>query len=195
MRRKEFLNGCSACGALGLFKFLNLDEAGALKSSGMIQDDKNSDDIIPVNRDQIIELLKYIDTSVSESQKKKIFSRLGYGCLYSRGLDKWVNSFKENQDEFFDRVQRDESQYWEKLEYDKEKSVITLIGRKVKTCACDYSKSDPPIAVKVFRRRCSDCSLAGNAKSGSMNRSFWVGKGAQQRFSSGNLLVVLFAAS
>jgi hypothetical protein len=144
MKRKEFLGGCSACGALGLFKFLNLDEAGALKSSGMIQDDKNSDDIIPVNRDQIIELLKYIDTSVSESQKKKIFSRLGYGCLYSRGLDKWVNSFKENQDEFFDRVQRDESQYWEKLEYDKEKSVITLIGRKVKTCACDYSKSDPP---------------------------------------------------
>jgi hypothetical protein len=144
MKRKEFFNGCGACGALAFFEFLNLGNVSALKPAGMIQDNKSSPDTIPVNREQIIQLLKYIDTSLSESGKRKIFYKLGYCCLYSRGTDKWISSFKENQDEFFNRVQRDESKYWEKLEYDKEKSVITLIGRKVESCACEYSKSDMP---------------------------------------------------
>jgi len=144
MKRNEFLNGCSACGALALFKITGLDEAQFHKDENAIQDTKDDPDTIAINRAQILTLLGYIDTSVSESQKKKIFSKLGSECLYSRGLDKWVNGFKDNQDEFFDRVQRDESKYWEKLEYDKGKSVITLIGRKVTSCACEYSKTENP---------------------------------------------------
>ena len=120
MKRKEFLNGC---GAFALFEFFDPDRTKVLNSPEVIQDTKDDPDVIPVNRDQIVQLLKYIDSSVSESQKKKIFSRLGYGCLYSRGLDKWVVSFKDKQNDFFDRVQRDESKYWEKLIYDIAKSL------------------------------------------------------------------------
>lgn len=140
MKRKDFLNGCSACGAVALFDLFHLDKLSG-EGKSLIQEGPSD---IPVNRDQIIKLLQFIDTSVDEPSKEKIFNKLGTECLYSRGYNKWVLGFKDNQDEFFARVQRGQSTFWEKLEYDKEKSVITLVGKVVKSCACDYSKSDPP---------------------------------------------------
>jgi hypothetical protein len=140
MKRKDFLNKCASCGALSL---LGLFYTGKV-NAGEINIKKEDDDGEPMNKTQIRQLLRFIDASVDEPDKKNIFSRLGYECLYSRNYDKWINSFKENTDEFFNRVQRGESKYWEQLEYDKEKSVITLVGRKFQTCACDYGKCDQP---------------------------------------------------
>ncbi len=99
---------------------------------------------IPMNEHQIRMVLKYIDTSVNKKDKAGIFEKMGHECLYSRNLDQWILSFKDNHDEFFDQVKRGESSYWEKLEYNKETSVITLVGREFQTCACAYGKGDTP---------------------------------------------------
>jgi len=140
MKRKEFLNTCGACGALSLLGFLGLSNISA---QGGITKEKNTDSE-PMNKTQIIELFKFIDSSINETDRKTIFNKLGVLCLYSRNYDKFLVGFKNNPDEYFNRVKRGESKYWDKLEYDKSKSVITLIGKKSQTCVCEYGKSEQP---------------------------------------------------
>ena len=140
MKRKEFLNKCSTCGALSLIGLFNIDTVYAQENS-IKKDDTDGE---PMNKNQVRQLLKFIDSSINKSDKKKIFSKLGIECLYTRNLDKWVVSFKNNQEEFFNRVKRGGSKYWEKLEYDKEKSVITLVGRKFQSCVCEYGQCNEP---------------------------------------------------
>jgi hypothetical protein len=140
MDRKEFINKCSSCGALSP---LGLFHATKTKAQGtnVKKDDESSE---PMNKSQVQEVLKFIHTSVKESEKEKIFNKLGTECLYSRGYDNWIISQRDNLDEYFNRVQRGESTYWEKLEYDKGNSVIALVGRKFQTCVCEYGKCDNP---------------------------------------------------
>jgi len=140
MKRKEFLNKCSSCGALSLIGLLRMDNVNA-QGNNMKEDNSDSEQ---VNKNQVRQLLKFIDTEINESDKKKIFNKLGTECLYSRNYDKWVIGFRDQQEEFFNRVKRGESKYWEKLEYDKDKSVITLIGRKFQTCICEYGQCEEP---------------------------------------------------
>ena len=141
MKRKEFITACSSCGALSLLGFLNPDKSYTHE----ISKDNTSSDYENINKIQVLQLLKFIDSSINESDKEKIFNKLGYECLYSRNYDKWILSFRDNLDEFFNRVQRGESKYWEQLTYNKEKSVITLVGRKLQTCVCEYGHcTNPP---------------------------------------------------
>jgi hypothetical protein len=140
MKRTEFLNKCCTCGALSLLGLLNLDKVNAQEKSvkNAIADGEE------INKNQVQQLLRFIDSSIKKTDREKIFSKLGYECLYSRNYDKWVAGFKDHQDEFFNRVKRGESKYWEKLEYDKENSVITLVGRKSQSCVCEYGKCNEP---------------------------------------------------
>ena len=140
MKRKEFLSKCSNCSALSLLGLSGIDKYYDHEASQQKDDQDNE----PMNKSQVRQLLKFIDSSINESDKEKIFNKLGTECLYSRELDKWVISFKDNQEEFFSRVKRGESKYWEKLEYDKDASKITLVGRKFQTCVCEYGQSDRP---------------------------------------------------
>ncbi|MGD1044615.1 MAG: hypothetical protein ABR936_04690 [Bacteroidota bacterium] len=140
MDRKDFLHTCSSCGALSLLGLLNIESVSAQENTKKRDDVDNSQ----VNKNQVRQLLKFIDSSINESDKERIFQRLGFECLYSTNFDKWVIIFKDKQDEFFNRVKRGESKYWEKLKYDKEKSIITLIGRKGQTCACQFGRCYQP---------------------------------------------------
>ena len=140
MKRIEFINKCGTCGIVSLLTLFNLDKASAQENNST-KDDTDSESM---NKSQIKQLLKFIDSSINESDKEKIFNKLGFECLYSRNYDKWIISFREQQDEFFDRVKRGESKYWEKLDYDKDKSVITLVGRKFQSCVCEYGQCDEP---------------------------------------------------
>jgi hypothetical protein len=92
----------------------------------------------------VMKLLKFIEANFDEPTREKIFSNLGYECLYSRGLDKWIQSFKANPDSFFDRVNTGQSKYWERLEYDKENSKIKVISRKFVSCNCAYAQCPEP---------------------------------------------------
>lgn len=140
MKREEFIKKSGTCGALSLLGLFNLNQGFARKNIGE-QDQTDSE---PMNKKQVRQLLKFIDSSVNEQDKESIFNKLGTECLYSRNYDQWVIGFRDNLDEYFNRVKRGESKYWEKLEYDKDKSVITLVGRKFQTCVCEYGQCDQP---------------------------------------------------
>jgi hypothetical protein len=147
MNRKDFLNKCSTCGAISLIGLFNFEKVFAQENRSKSEDFEGE----PMNKTQIRNLLKFIDTSIKGRDKEKIFQMLGKECLYSRNIDKWVISFKDNQEEFFNRVNRGDSKYWEKLEYDKEKSVITLVGRKFQSCTCEYGQcSEPPKSLCIY---------------------------------------------
>jgi hypothetical protein len=137
MKRKDFLNKCGACSAVSLLGLFGFDTAIA-------QTANNNSDSEPMNQKQITQLLKFIDSSIDESDKEKIFHELGVECLYSRNYDKGLIKFRDNLDEYFNRVKRGESKYWDKLEYDKEKSIITLVGKKRENCACQYGQCEQP---------------------------------------------------
>ena len=140
MKRKEFIDRCCTCGALSLLGFCSPQ---GVSGKAATTEQKDSDSI-PMNKDQIRAVMKFIDSSVNESDKARIFQKMGTECFHSRHMEGWVNRFKDNQDEFFDRVKRGESTYWEKLEYDKKHSVITLVGREVSACACQYGQGEQP---------------------------------------------------
>ena len=150
MERKEFINKCGACGALSLLGFLGINQTKAQDNSTK----KENSDSETMNKTQIRQLFKFIDSSVNEQDKKRIFEELGILCLYSRGYDKYLTSLKNNTDEYFDRVKRGESKYWDKLEYDKKNSVITLVGKKITKCNCEYGQCEnPPKAL------CTSCCV------------------------------------
>jgi hypothetical protein len=140
MKRKEFIDRCCTCGALSLLGLYSPQTV----SGKAVATEQSASDNIPMNKDQIKALMKFIDESINESDKAKIFQKLGTECFHSRNTESWVNRFKDNPDELFDGVNRGESKYWEKLEYDKEKSVIRLVGREVSACACQYSQCEQP---------------------------------------------------
>ena len=141
MDRKRFLTECWSCGALSFLGLLRSDKVNAQEKSIK----KSNIDGEKINKNQIQQLLKFIDSSINKKDRERIFNKLGYECLYSRNYDKWILSFKDKQDEFFNRVKRGESKYWEKLEYDKKNSVITLTGKKFQSCVCEFSQCiEPP---------------------------------------------------
>lgn len=140
MKRKEFLTKCGSCGALSLLGFLGINETLA---SGNRRGNSDSE-TEQMNKVQIQEILRFIDNSINEPEKERIFNELGRQCLYSRGYDKYLAGYHDNQDEYFNKVKRGESKYWEKLEYDKSASIISLIGKKSTTCVCEYGHCNQP---------------------------------------------------
>ncbi|MGD1044693.1 MAG: hypothetical protein ABR936_05095 [Bacteroidota bacterium] len=98
-----------------------------------------------MNPEQVKRIIKFIDSSQSETIKENIFSRLGYECFYSRKLDEWIGSFSGNVQTFLDRVNIEKkSKYCETLEFDEERTVLTLTGKKVNGCACAFADTPQP---------------------------------------------------
>jgi hypothetical protein len=147
MNRQQFINlGCS-CGVLSFFV--------PRKASGQNENlEPPAKKHVPqeMNREQVINILKFIDASQSESIKESIFSHLGYECFYSRNLDKWIKPYTENVQAFLDRVNIEhKSTYWERLEFNADGTVLELTGKKVEGCACAFADcSEPPKSLCTY---------------------------------------------
>jgi hypothetical protein len=104
---------------------------------------------VPINQDQINNLLNYIDYSQKESVKDALFTRLGYECFYSRDRTKWIDQYKGNLQEFIDSINiLHKSKYWERLILSADGKQIILTGKEVNGCACSYSAGkNPPLSL------------------------------------------------
>ncbi len=88
-----------------------------------------------LNPQQMRNVFVYIDSNQSEEVKKDIFGKLGQECFYS--LKGWVDSIGNNIQKLMDDVNvRDLSPYWEKLQFNEDRSVLYLTGKKVGKCVC-----------------------------------------------------------
>jgi predicted ArsR family transcriptional regulator len=147
MNRQEFINlGCS-CGILSYF-FPHI-------ASGQNENLKPlAKKHIPqeMNHEQVKNILKFIDASCSESIKESIFGQLGNECFYSRNLDKWIETYTDDVQGFLDRVNiENKSTYWERLEFNADRTVLELTGKKVVGCACAFADcSQPPKSLCTY---------------------------------------------
>jgi hypothetical protein len=96
--------------------------------------------IVPVDTRQIQNVLYFVETSMEETVKKSIFERLGYEHTTDTGFKNWINGYKNNVQRFFDKVNSNKDTYWEKMEYDPERSTIRITGKPVDKCACAYAQ-------------------------------------------------------
>jgi hypothetical protein len=97
-----------------------------------------------LNAQQMRNVFAYIDSNQSEEVKKDIFGKLGQECFH--GLKEWVDSIgRHNIQKVIDDVNiRDLSPYWEKLQFDEDKSILYLTGKKVASCACALGNVENP---------------------------------------------------
>jgi hypothetical protein len=143
MERRTFFKTSCACGMLSL---LNTSPFISQAEELVQQDETKKHVPQGLNQEQVKRIIKFIDASQSEPIKESIFSQLGFECFYSRKLDGWIENYVGNVQAFLDRVNVEKkSKYWEKLEFNKERTVLTLVGKKVDGCACAFSDiTEPP---------------------------------------------------
>ncbi|MDP3445191.1 MAG: hypothetical protein Q8T08_20210, partial [Ignavibacteria bacterium] len=56
----------------------------------------------------------------------------------------WIISFKNDLKSFFDRVNSNKSEQWERIEYNPEISAIKITGRPADRCACPFAQATNP---------------------------------------------------
>ena len=102
-----------------------------------------------MNQKQIRNLLKFVDSSQSEAVKESVFGELGYECFYARDLDKWIGPFVGDVQAFLDSINiHHKSRYWERLEFNADRTALVLTGKKVLGCACAFADcAQPPRAL------------------------------------------------
>jgi len=102
-----------------------------------------------MNQEQVKNILKFIDASQSEAVKDSIFSQLGHECFYARRLDEWIKQYSGDVQAFLDRVNvQHASKYWERLEFNEDRTILVLTGKKVEGCACAFADcAQPPLAL------------------------------------------------
>ena len=148
MDRKEFCKttcglGIGTCVAFGLLSGGNVTAAEKL-----VQDATKGTPVVPADQRQVQNLLRFVDSSMNESAKKKIFERLGFEHTTSEKYINWINGYKKDLRSFFDLVNSNKDTYWEKIEYDPDLSAIKVTGRIVDKCACSYAQCEnPPVSL------------------------------------------------
>jgi hypothetical protein len=107
---------------------------------------------LPVSREQVIGVLKWLDGSADESLRAAVFARWGRECFVARNLDKWALRHRADFEGFVAWVNRGESRFWEKIDYDKTAGTVKVTGRKSSHCACAWAQcAEPP---KSLCRHC-----------------------------------------
>jgi len=147
MNRKKFFKttcglGIGSCAGFGVLSNGNLFASAIQDTNETIKTP-----VIPVDARQIQNLLCYIDSSMDESTKQKIFEKLGYEHTTKDSFIKWINGYKNNLKSFFDDINNhtNPESDWEKIKYDPELSEIKITGKPADRCACPYAQeANPP---------------------------------------------------
>jgi|AMWB02.1.fsa_nt_gi hypothetical protein len=140
MERLTFIKSSCVC---GLFSLLP-DTGFSGQTTDQDQTSKKSA-AIDMSPKQVQEILKFIDTSFDDPVREKVFNRLGYECFHSRQMDKWIGRYTGNVQSFLDWVNVEKkSVYWESLEFNEDRSVLKLTGKKVEGCACAFADCPNP---------------------------------------------------
>ncbi len=108
--------------------------------------------LIKMNQDQVVKILGYIDSSQNEESKKDIFCRLGYECFACGHSKEWALNFHGDIQRFLDEVNIEgKSSYWEKLEFNADKTILYLTGKKTSRCVCPFgSTAAPPQSLCLY---------------------------------------------
>jgi len=137
MKRNDFIKKCTACGVMS---FVAFSLPGKQSDPKEVNNDK-SKPALNINPEQIIKIIRFVDKDMDESVKQHFFTRLGQECFHCTNAEKWLKSMDLNS--LLDFVNSGKSSRWERLEYDTDKSILKIIGRKA-PCSCAFAQVDQP---------------------------------------------------
>ncbi len=101
--------------------------------------------LIEMNKEQVVKILTYIDAAQVEAVKADIFCRLGDDCFALGHSKEWILGYQNDVQKFLDHVNIDDkSPYWEKLEFNEDKTILYLTGKKVSRCVCSFGNTSTP---------------------------------------------------
>ena len=139
MNRKNFFKKSCSIG-IGSCVGFSLLSKGNLFAAAQDNKETKGTPVVPVDTRQVQNVLIYVETTMEEIVKKNVFERLGYEHTTNPGFKNWIDGYKSNVKSFFDMVNSNKDTYWEKMEYDPEKSTIKITGKIVDKCACPYAQ-------------------------------------------------------
>jgi hypothetical protein len=140
-RMKFFKTACGAgIGSCAAFGLLSKDDLYAADKQDVPL--TRSTPVVPVDARQVQNVLSYIDSSMDESVKERVFGRLGYEHTTKDGFKNWIAKNKSDVKTFFDMINSNKDNYWEKIEYNPETSAIKITGRIADKCACSYAQCE-----------------------------------------------------
>jgi hypothetical protein len=101
--------------------------------------------LIEMNREQVVKIMKYIESSQNEQTKKDIFCQLGNECFTCGHSKEWGMSFCNNPQKLLDEVNIEgKSPYWEKLEFNEDRTILYLTGKETDRCVCAFGRIENP---------------------------------------------------
>jgi hypothetical protein len=101
--------------------------------------------LIEMNKEQVVKILGFIDATQDEKTKKDIFCELGNECFALGHSKEWGMSFQNNYQKLLDEVNVEKvSPYWEKLEFNADKSILYLTGKRTSRCVCAFGNTRNP---------------------------------------------------
>jgi hypothetical protein len=134
--RKEFLGKCAAASTTGLLCCMGHAEEPANRPSSYDPEElKQAKERADAAGDRFAQLIKAIESSVPEVQRKQLLHGLGNWCAstYRATL---IDRFKGNIHGFIEEAQRS---WMTEVHYDEAKGEIHVVG-KWPTCACPLVK-------------------------------------------------------
>lgn len=100
---------------------------------------------IEMNKEQVVKILDYIDSSQNDEVKRDIFCQLGNECFALGHSREWGMSYSDDIQRLLDDINiHGKSPYWEKLEFNNDNSILFLTGKKVNRCVCAFGNCKAP---------------------------------------------------
>ncbi len=101
--------------------------------------------LLEMNKEQVVRILNYIDSSQEVEIKQAIFCQLGNECFALGHSKEWGMSYHNDIQKFLDYVNIEgKSPYWEKLEFNEDKTILYLTGKRVSRCVCAFGNTETP---------------------------------------------------
>jgi hypothetical protein len=101
--------------------------------------------LIEMNKEQVVRILNFIDATKNEEAKQDIFCQLGNECFMLGHSTDWGMSFNNDHQKLFDEINiKGITPYWKKLEFNEDKTILYLTGKKVTGCVCSFGNSKTP---------------------------------------------------
>ncbi len=101
--------------------------------------------LIEMNKAQVVRILSYIDATQAEEIKKDIFCQLGNECFAQGHSKEWGLSYHNDVQRLLDDVNiKGKSPFWEKLEFNEDKTILYLTGKKTSRCVCAFGNTPTP---------------------------------------------------
>jgi len=108
--------------------------------------------LIEMNKEQVVKMIGFFDSTQDERIRKDVFCKLGQECFDLGHSKEWGMSFQNDPQKLIEEVNvKKIALYWEKLEFSEDRSILFLTGKITSRCVCAFGNtSNPPKSLCLY---------------------------------------------